>query len=61
MEYRDFLQTPYWKATAAHSKFRAGYRCQVCNSAYDLATHHRNYVIDVFEHANMHELVDTLR
>jgi 5-methylcytosine-specific restriction endonuclease McrA len=57
MEYQDFLRTPYWKAIAAHSKFKAGYRCQVCNSSYDLATHHRNYAIHGFEHANVHELV----
>lgn len=57
MEYQDFLQTPYWKAIAAHLKFKAGYRCQVCNSSYDLVTHHRNYRIHGFEHAHMHELV----
>jgi 5-methylcytosine-specific restriction endonuclease McrA len=57
MEYQDFLRTPYWKAIAAHSKFKAGYRCQVCNSPYDLATHHRNYAIHGFEHAHMYELV----
>ena len=57
MKYQDFLQTPYWKAIAAHSKFRAGYRCQVCNSAYGLATHHRNYAIHGFEHACMYELI----
>lgn len=57
MEYQDFLQTPYWKAIAAHSKYRAGYRCQVCNSAYDLATHHRDYKIHGSEHANIYELV----
>ena len=57
MEYQEFLKTPYWKAIAAHSKYKAGYRCQVCNSIYDLATHHRNYAIYGFEHAHMHELI----
>jgi len=57
MEYTDFLKTPYWKAISAHTKYKAGYRCQVCNSAYDLVTHHRNYSIHGFEHARMHELI----
>ena len=56
MKYQDFLQTPYWKAIAAHSKFKAGYRCQVCDSPYDLTTHHRNYAIHGSEHAHIHEL-----
>ncbi|MGL4348111.1 MAG: hypothetical protein ACRCSV_01445 [Chlamydiales bacterium] len=57
MQYQDFLQTPYWKAISAHSKFKARHRCQICNSAYNLATHHRNYAIHGFEHAHIHELV----
>lgn len=57
MKYQDFLRTPYWKAIASYSKFRARYRCQVCNSAYDLATHHRNYGIHGAEHAHIHELI----
>lgn len=56
MEYQDFLQTPYWKAITAYSKFKAGYRCQVCDSSCNLAVHHRNYAIHGFEHACMHEL-----
>lgn len=57
MKYEEFLKTPYWKAIATHSKFKAGYRCQVCNSSYNLATHHRNYAIHGFEHAHMNELI----
>ena len=57
MDYRHFLKTPYWKAIAAHTKYRAGYRCQLCNSAYNLVTHHRSYKIHGREHAHMHELI----
>lgn len=57
MDYQDFLRTPYWKAITAHSKFKARYRCQVCNSPHGLVTHHRNYAIHGFEHVHMHELV----
>lgn len=56
MSYQKFLKTPYWKAIAAHVKYKAGYRCQICNSARNLSTHHRNYEIHGFEHAYMQEL-----
>lgn len=57
MDYEDFLSTPYWKAIAAHTKYKAGYRCQVCNSSAFLATHHRNYGIHGREHAHLNELI----
>jgi hypothetical protein len=57
MDYQNFLKTPYWKAIAAHTKFKAGYRCQLCNRADYLVTHHRDYGIHGYEHANMHELI----
>jgi hypothetical protein len=57
MEYRDFLETPYWKAIAAHTKFRAGYRCQLCNSRMGLVTHHRDYGIHGREHAHIYDLI----
>lgn len=56
MDYQSFLQTPYWKAIAAHTKYKAGYRCQLCNSPRRLITHHRNYDIHGFEHAYMQDL-----
>lgn len=56
MEYRNFLKTPYWRAIAAHTKYKAGYRCQVCNSSQRLATHHRNYAIRGYEHSQLQEL-----
>ncbi len=57
MSYQDFLKTPYWKTIAAHIRYKAGYRCQLCNNANNLNTHHRDYGIHGFEHANMHELI----
>jgi len=57
MGYQNFLKTPYWKAITAHTKFKAGYRCQLCNSSGNLVTHHRHYGIHGFEHAYMHELI----
>lgn len=57
MDYQNFLKTPYWKAIAAHTKYKAGYRCQLCNSASSLVTHHRSYDIHGREHEHMHELI----
>lgn len=56
MDYRDFLRTPYWKTISAHTKYRAGYRCQLCNGRMRLVTHHRDYSIHGHEHAHMNEL-----
>ena len=41
--YEDFLFTPYWKAIAEKTKQDAGYKCQICNSNKNLATHHKTY------------------
>ena len=43
MDYYEFLNTPYWKAIAERVKYKAGYRCQMCNSSENLITHHRTY------------------
>jgi len=43
MQYKDFLQTPYWKLVAARAKHRAGYRCSMCQKDENLAAHHRSY------------------
>jgi len=57
MDYQAFLATPYWKAIAAHTKYRAGYRCQLCNYSANLATHHRSYHIHGREHAHLNDLI----
>lgn len=57
MDYQNFLKTPYWKAIADHTKYKAGYRCQLCNSPYGLVTHHRNYDIHGREHDHIQELI----
>ena len=43
MNYQDFLNTPYWVAIANQVKYEAGYRCSLCNSEYNLRTHHKTY------------------
>lgn len=39
----EFLQTPYWKIVASYSKYKAKYRCSMCNSTEKLNVHHRYY------------------
>lgn len=43
MEYARYLQSDRWKELARACKRRAGYRCQLCNSADNLQAHHRTY------------------
>lgn len=43
MDYYDFLQTPYWKAIAEKIRYKANYKCQICNSSERLNVHHRSY------------------
>lgn len=57
MDYQEFLKTPYWKAIASYSKYKARYRCQLCNSTHRLATHHRSYEIHGKEHEHINDLI----
>jgi hypothetical protein len=43
MPYPQYLKTLHWHETSAAAKERAGGRCQLCNSADNLETHHRTY------------------
>lgn len=43
MAYAEFLQTPEWISTRRLALQRAGGRCQGCNTAEHLETHHRTY------------------
>ena len=44
--YKEYLQSPEWRARATAAKTMAGWRCQVCNKPGDYSTlnaHHRTY------------------
>lgn len=43
MDYKDFLQTPYWKAISEKVRQKANFKCQICNSSKNLNVHHRSY------------------
>jgi hypothetical protein len=57
MKYRDFLETPYWKTVAEHKKYKAGYRCELCNSTGSLNVHHKTYEHHGDEINNLNDLV----
>lgn len=44
INYREYIKSKEWKLKADAAKRRAGYRCQVCNSAKRLQAHHRHYL-----------------
>ena len=50
MEYKDFLQTPYWKAIAGKIRRKADYKCQMCGKKTTLSVHHRSYEYHGLEH-----------
>ena len=41
--YDRYIQSDAWRKRADECKRRAGYRCQLCNSAGPLEAHHRTY------------------
>jgi len=50
LEYREFLNTPYWKAIAQRVKAKAKYKCELCSSNHMLVTHHKTYERHGYEH-----------
>lgn len=48
MSYKDFLETPYWKAISAYAKY--GSKCSICGSKNNLSTHHNSYKNHGYEH-----------
>ena len=43
LHYTHFLNTPYWKAIAVYTKYRAYHKCVFCDSSDNLVTHHKTY------------------
>lgn len=41
--YEEYLLSDHWKHTRQAAIERAGWRCMLCDSAYNLQVHHRNY------------------
>lgn len=43
MSYDEYLLTEHWRITREAALERAGWRCSLCNSPWNLQVHHRNY------------------
>lgn len=43
MNYHDYLKTITWKKLRKTAIHLANYRCQLCNSPFNLNVHHRKY------------------
>lgn len=53
MPYRDYLETPEWRAQRDEALTRAGHRCQLCNRGRgELNVHHRTYANRGYERAD---------
>ena len=48
-EYRQFLQTPFWRDLSRRKKREAGYRCSECGSSQRLECHHLRYPANWFD------------
>ena len=57
INYYDFLRTPYWKAISEKVKYKAKYKCQICNSTDNLCVHHRSYSSHGDEVHNLEDLI----
>jgi len=57
MNYHDFLATPYWKAVSGYKRYKAGYKCELCNSNGSLAVHHKTYENHGLEVYHLEDLV----
>jgi len=57
MNYKDFLNTPFWKAVASHCKYKGKYKCHICNGSKQLETHHKTYENHGYEQFNLKDLV----
>jgi 5-methylcytosine-specific restriction endonuclease McrA len=57
LPYKDFLVTPYWKAIAQYKRYKAKYKCELCNSNGSLAVHHKTYENHGLEVYHLEDLV----
>ena len=57
LNYKDFLNTDYWKAVRNERLFRDGYKCSYCGSEDNLQVHHITYKNHGNEHSHMDDLI----
>ncbi len=56
--YKEFLASDFWKEVRARALKRAGYKCELCASRYQvLNVHHKTYENRGYEDRNMGDLI----
>lgn len=55
--YKEFLNSLYWKIISEEKKRQANYACQLCGSKNQLNTHHSDYTYYGIEVFNMNKLI----
>ena len=55
MDYKDFLQTPYWKTISSFLKIKEQ-KCEICGNTHNLHTHHKTYDNHGYELEYMEDL-----
>ena len=56
MNYKDFLETPYWKTISQYAKCNADFECELCGNNEELHLHHKTYTRHGYEH--LPEVID---
>lgn len=57
MPYKDFLQTPYWEAVANRKRYKANFKCELCNNTGLLNVHHKSYKNHGYEVDHLEDLI----
>lgn len=57
MDYKDFLETPYWKAISEKVRYKSGFKCNLCGGNKNLNVHHRDYTNHGDELHHMGDLI----
>lgn len=55
MSYKEFLNTPYWKAISVYMKIIKK-KCELCGNDFDLHTHHKTYEHHGYELLHLNDL-----
>lgn len=50
LNYKEFLDTPYWDGVRCYKLQKANYKCQLCGKTGKLNVHHRTYENHGMEH-----------
>lgn len=55
--YKDFLKTLFWNLVSNRKRYKAGFKCQLCNNSKILHVHHKTYEHHGLEHLYLDDLI----